>query len=130
MKSKEKPIENAILEYLKWLGVFCWKNQSVGVYDPIKKIYRKSHNKHHILGVSDILGIINSKPLAIEVKSNTGRASIEQKMFLDHFREQGGIGFIARSVDDVKRNLSQFFPSDDRFKRAHQYIQPNKITEQ
>ena len=101
----------------------------MGIYDAKKKIFRRP-SAHHLNGVSDILGIINNKPLAIEVKSEAGRASAEQKMFLDRFRQEGGIGFIARSVDDVKRNLAQFFPSDERFKRAHHYTQPNKILEQ
>lgn len=38
----EKEVENQILEYLSKLGLFCWKNQSVGVFDKNKGIYRQS----------------------------------------------------------------------------------------
>jgi len=68
-KSLEKPIENAILAYLNFSGILAWKNQTVGIYDPVKKIYRKSRNIYHISGVSDILGVLpDGIFLAIEVK--------------------------------------------------------------
>ena len=68
MRQLEKPIENQILNLLKLLGVYCWKNQSVGIYDKAKGVYRKSNNKHHINGVADIIGVISGRFLAIEVK--------------------------------------------------------------
>jgi hypothetical protein len=35
----EKAIENQILHFLFKKKVFAWKNQSVGIFDPIKKVY-------------------------------------------------------------------------------------------
>lgn len=102
----EKIVENDILRFLNMSGIFCWKNQSVGVYDPVKRVYRRSNNKFHINGTSDILGIFKGKPLAIEVKSSVGRATEEQKAFIEQFNLNGGIAFVARSVDDVRRELS------------------------
>ena len=101
----EKVIENDILRFLNGIGVFCWKNQSVGVYDPARKVFRRKYNRYHINGTSDILGIYQGKPLAIEVKSDRGVVSDEQKKFIFLFKEHGGIAFVARSVDDVRREL-------------------------
>lgn len=102
----EKTIENHILIYLKSRGVFAWKNQSVGVFDPSKKIYRKSKNPFHINGTSDILGIYKGKLLAIEVKSAKGVVSDEQEEFINNINKFGGIAFAARSLEDVVEKLN------------------------
>ena len=101
----EKEIENAILDYLALLPGCYWKNNTVGVYDPIKKVHRKP-GKHHRNGVSDILGVDSSgRFIAIEVKTLKGRVSENQKLFLEDINKHGGLGFVARSVDDVRREL-------------------------
>lgn len=98
----EKSIENSILHWLNMSGIFAWKNQSVGIFDPVKKIYRKSNNPFHIKGVSDVLGILpDGKLLAIEVKSKTGKASPEQLEFIEKIKKSGGVAFVARSLDEV-----------------------------
>jgi len=103
----EKLIENQILHYLFKRGIFAWKNQSVGIFDPVKRIYRKNTNPFHIKGVSDILGILSDgRLLAIEVKTPTGRASPEQQMFIQKIKDRGGLAFVARSVYDVEKELS------------------------
>lgn len=43
--------------------------------------------------------------LAIEVKTPTGRIRDEQRKFLDAVNRAGGIGFIARSVEDMRKFL-------------------------
>lgn len=109
----EKQIENSILNYLRANGIFCWKAQSVGLFDPTKKIYRRSNNKHHIKGVSDILGIMpNGRFLAVEVKSEKGRATPEQLQFIENIKESGGIALLARSIDDLKNKLKTDFGID------------------
>lgn len=117
MKKLEKEIQNEILEFLKIIGVYCWPNQSVGIFDPVKKIYRKSKSRHHLNGVSDILGIINGRFLAIEVKSATGQLSGEQRIFLARVNENGGIAFVARSVEQAAESLLKHFPSNDRLRK-------------
>jgi hypothetical protein len=104
-KVNEKAIENQILSFLKIKKVFCWKNQSTGIYDPTKKVFRRSNNTHHIKGVSDILGVYEGKFLAIEVKRDGAYASKEQKEFIANVTKSGGIAFIARSINDVDENL-------------------------
>lgn len=102
----EKAIENGILRWLSLNGIFAWKNQSVGIFDPVKKIYRKSNNPYHIKGVSDIIGILSDgRFLAIEVKSKTGKPSPEQINFIKQINDSGGKAFIARSLEDVQEEL-------------------------
>jgi len=102
----EKAIENQILHFLFKKKVFAWKNQSVGIFDPIKKVYRRSNNPFHIKGVADIIGVLpDGRFLAIEVKSKTGKASPEQIEFIKKINFMGGKAFIARSVEDVESEL-------------------------
>ena len=108
-KISEKEIQNSILHYLATRkDVFCWQNDSVGIYDPVKKCYRISFNRYKIKGVSDILGIADTgQMIAIEVKSKIGRLSEEQALFLKKIQDMGGIACVARSIEDVKEALSE-----------------------
>ena len=104
LKEKEKDIERAILEWLEWNGIFAWKVENSGTYDPKTKGYRVFHGR--VKGIPDILAIFKCRPLAIEVKSATGKLSAHQEEFLRRFNEEGGIAFMARSVDDVATRLN------------------------
>ena len=102
----EKEIENSILDYLKTQKGYFWKNQSVGVWDNVKKTYRKPNNRHHVRGTSDILGCLPcGRFCAIEVKSKRGRTTEAQDKFLQVVSDLGGKAFVARSIEDVKREL-------------------------
>lgn len=108
-KASEKVIETAILIYLNYLsGCFAWKNNSTGVFDPVRGVYRKSKNKFAINGVSDILGIYNGRLLALEVKrSESDKPTKEQQDFIDRVIKLGGIAGVVRSIDDVKELLKR-----------------------
>ncbi len=120
----EKPIENEILSFLRTIGVYCWKNQSVGIFDARKKIYRKSKNPYHLNGVSDILGVIQGRFLAIEVKSKHGVVSDDQRVFIRKTLDEGGIAFVSRSVEQTAQQLLAFFPTNDKLKQfCKEYVQ-------
>lgn len=102
----EKVIENQIMAYLNLKKIYAWKNQSVGVWDQNRKIFRKPNNKNHIKGVSDILGILPcGRFLAIEVKSKTGKLSPDQVLFIERINSHGGLAFMAQSIEDVENKL-------------------------
>lgn len=106
----EKQIETQILQYLECVAnCYAWKNQSVGIYDPSKKTFRKPVSKYSINGVSDILGIYNGRMLAIEVKTpkNTKRTESQNK-FIEQITRLGGIAFYATSVNEVKEKLKSY----------------------
>lgn len=103
---KEKVIENSILSFLKRNNIYCWKNESVGIFDQKKGVYRRKNSIHRMNGVADILGILRGgKFLAIEVKSLRGRITEEQTAFLSSINAEGGIAFVARSIDEVAKQL-------------------------
>ncbi len=112
MAQTEKQIENDILDYLSTVpNCFCWKNQNIGVFDPKAKVFRKNHSKHQMKGISDILGVINGKMVAIEIKKPKTEMAAKtyptraQKDFLAKVRDNGGHGLVARSVADVEEFL-------------------------
>jgi penicillin-binding protein-related factor A (putative recombinase) len=90
-------------KYLTLRGVFCWITfqpmmaRRTGVF----KMYHFSST-----GVADILGIFNGKPLAIEVKIPKGKGPTEDQVrFLNNIVKQGGISFVARSIEDIDQYL-------------------------
>lgn len=102
----EADIENLILDYLNKRGIFAFKIKTMGTYDAINKTYRKL-GKFSLKGTSDILGLLpGGRFLAIEVKTAKGVVSKEQKAFLNKVNKKGGLGFVARSVEDVKEGLN------------------------
>lgn len=56
-------------------------------------------------GVADILGCYQGRMIAIEVKTPRGVVKPEQEAFLKNVRAEGGIAFVARSVEDVIEGL-------------------------
>jgi penicillin-binding protein-related factor A (putative recombinase) len=104
----EKEIEFSILQYLASQGIFCWKQNTVGVWDAQKRIFRKSNNPFILRGISDILGIFQGKFLAIEVKTPQRRSTLSdfQKQFIESINTNGGLAFMATSVKDVMERLN------------------------
>lgn len=90
----ESRIVAKILAYLRERGCFCWKQHGNAYMPP---------------GISDIIGL-TPKGLffAIEVKTQTGKPTITQEIFLDNIYQHNGIAFIARSVDDVKIVMEEY----------------------
>ena len=90
--TSEKDITYAIRQTLKVFRIFHWKVwQGMGSTP----------------GVPDIVGILpDGKFLGIEVKTENGKLSPHQENFLAAINAAGGIGFCARSVDDVIEKLN------------------------
>lgn len=109
MKSpiREADILRGCLEYLQLrrdLGLF-WRNNSMGVYDPTKGIYRRPNGVGMMNGVADILGILrkDGRLFACEVKKPGGKLRPEQAVFLKEVNECGGIGIMVKSVDELSK---------------------------
>lgn len=60
-------------------------------------------------GGSDLLGVLrrNGRAIACEVKGPGGRVTVEQERFLACVRSAGGLGFVARSVEDVENQIKE-----------------------
>ena len=108
IKIKEKDIERNILIYLNSLPcTFAWKNHSVGVFDPIKKTFRKPKSKFLINGVADIICLKAGIVFFLEVKSSIGKQTVCQKDFGENISKRGGRYYVVRSIDDVKNVIGE-----------------------
>ena len=57
-------------------------------------------------GAPDLIGqLTDGRILCIETKAPSGRLRPDQEQFLNTVRCQGGVAFVARSVDDCKEFL-------------------------
>jgi len=85
----EQSIQRAILDYLRWRHIPCYKHQNAGI---MKR--DGSYIPTHTRGVSDIIGCIpkTGRFLAIEVKRPGGKPTLEQQQFIDTINEAGEIG--------------------------------------
>jgi len=88
---KEADITKQVRDYLHYKKVFHWKQWQGPMSQP--------------RGVSDIIGCINGKFFAIEIKVPGGLITQNQADFLGAVRASGGIAFVAYSVEDVQREL-------------------------
>lgn len=111
----EKEIETEILRLLNLLpNTYAWKNHSMGVYDPMRKTFRRLSG-FAIKGVSDILGIHNGKMICLEVKSAKGRLRPEQREFLEKMTSLGAVCGVVRNWSEALSVLSGSKPdSPDR----------------
>jgi hypothetical protein len=97
----EQAIQKAILDLLRWRRVFCWKNNTAGIYVRSRDTYIPSG----ATGVSDILGVLPSgRFLAIEVKAAKGRVSPHQQQFIDNVNASGGLAFVAGMWRKLRRS--------------------------
>jgi hypothetical protein len=94
----ESAIQKQIINYLKdQPDIFFFRN-NVG---------RKKNMYFGYKGSGDILGIIkpSGRFISIEIKDAKGKLSKEQVEFMETINFMGGVAFIARSLDDVVKNL-------------------------
>lgn len=98
----ERQIQQQIVDYLNARGIRCWKDRQ-GTTAPGHGTMRTS------AGVSDIIGILpgTGRIVCIEVKRGKNMPSPKQIEFLDMVSHQGGIAFVARSIEDVQFELKK-----------------------
>jgi len=92
----ESAIQKQILDYLKMRGFIAFRNNVGHV--------RVGSNWINLgeAGMSDIIGMLpGGKFLAIEVKTPKGKIRPPQLEFLHKVNEGGGLGIVARSVEEV-----------------------------
>ena len=107
---KERDTQRLILDWLKAKGIFCWRQNTGGVFDPTSKRFRAFTG---LKGVSDILGVLpesrtgraGGRLLACEVKGPKGKLTAEQEAFLRTVESLGGLAIAAWSLADVESAL-------------------------
>ncbi len=105
--SRTNALTNAIVDYLNLNGCFAWRSNNVGVFDPVKKVFRK--NPRQLNGVADILGIVKSSGIMIvcEVKTGKDELSPDQIKFLNNIFRARGIRIVARNLDGFIKDFQQ-----------------------
>jgi hypothetical protein len=104
----EIEVQNSILQYLKFKKISAWRNNNGSVYDAKRGTHRSKNKWEKICGDPvDILGVLpDGRFLAIEVKKDSkGKPSPGQANFLEIICENGGVGFVAFSIECVKNEL-------------------------
>jgi len=109
----ERELRNAILALLRAHGIAAWPT-GVGAFQASYQ-GRQRFVRVGSKGMSDIVGIhpwndhghrpFVGRFLAIEVKNPGGAVSPEQTAFLQTVVRAGGVGFVARSCQDVVDKL-------------------------
>ena len=102
----EQQIQKAISDYLKLKHYVIFKHRNVGIF--------KQDTKKYIplaFGEKGIPDLIACAPggrfWGIEVKRKGGRVSPDQTDFIARVRKNGGIAFVAYSIDDVIKEVGK-----------------------
>ncbi|MGL5190228.1 MAG: VRR-NUC domain-containing protein [Cetobacterium sp.] len=107
---KEIEIQSSIIQYLQILEnqnkIFFQRINNIPVYDSKHKKYR-SMVKGGKKGFPDILILTAGKIIGLEVKSETGKQSKEQKEIEKKFKQHGQEYFVVRSLQEVIAILSE-----------------------
>ncbi len=97
----ERAIKQAILLYLgSRRDTLVWNNPTGSAILPNGAVVR-----YGCVGSPDIIGVIDGRPLGVEVKTATGRQSDAQRAFEARWVACGGLYILARSIDDVQHAL-------------------------
>lgn len=124
MKETEKQIELRALQVLNLQSeVFCWKNESTGIYDPSKRVFRRNNNPFKIKGVPDILGWWRNIFFGIEMKTpeNKNGATPEQRAWLTKANRAGHYATVCISDEECLSFLSRMKSGDRKDPNADRY---------
>jgi len=107
-KPKQTITENqvlySIMEYLQARKIYAFRINNTPIFSPRDGRFRRK-GKWEKYGVADILGIYKGRMLAIEVKRPGGKPTEHQIIFINQVNQNGGIAFVASSLEDVENNL-------------------------
>jgi len=112
MRIRKKPkkltpegiITKAIRNFLKFCGVFHWKVfQTLGSTPGVSDVIAiRTYSLDELCGEWKRRGLTKVGVfVAIEIKDKNKNPTEDQKNFLFNVEQSGGIGIVARSVDDV-----------------------------
>jgi hypothetical protein len=102
---KESEIQKATIDLLKYKRFIVFKHRNVGIYIRSKDRYRQLPAGD--IGISDIIACSPKGVFwAIEVKKPGGRISAEQQDFIDRVNANGGVAYVAFTIDDTLKKLS------------------------
>ncbi|MGL5964519.1 MAG: VRR-NUC domain-containing protein [Fusobacteriaceae bacterium] len=83
-------------------GLVMWRNNT-GVAE-----HRGARVRYGLaVGSADLVGCLDGRFVALEVKTAVGRASTEQRQWLDLVRRNGGFAAVVRSVAEAQAAIAR-----------------------
>ena len=83
-------------------GLVVWRNNT-GVAE-----HRGARVRYGLaVGSADLIGCLDGRFIALEVKTAAGRASPEQRLWLDLVRRNGGFAAVVRSVEEARAAIAR-----------------------
>lgn len=90
MNSKESKLTKDIRDYLHSEGWLSWKNHGTQFSEA---------------GLPDVMAVKESKFIALEIKTATGKATVLQERWIQKLKAQGVAAGVVRCVGDVEQLL-------------------------
>lgn len=97
-KTYTNEITQAIKKYIRFNGGYAFRVNSIGVFDPVRQVYRRNNEK----GISDLICCYKGLFIAIEIKQGYDKQSEWQKVFEQNVNKAGGIYIIVKSFEQFK----------------------------
>ena len=97
--SASNELTQKILAFLYENQAFAFRNNSLGIFDRSKGIFRTAPKK----GISDILICHKSYFIACEIKIGKDKLSSEQIGFLKNIEHYGGVSMVVKDFEDFKK---------------------------
>jgi hypothetical protein len=88
----EHQLVRLIMDYLKWIP---------------NSTFKKIRGSMGMRGILDIIGCWEGRYIELEVKTERGRLSPEQKARMEEIRAAGGMAEVVRSLEEVHRIFGQ-----------------------
>jgi hypothetical protein len=106
MKTLERDIQAACLDYLNILpGCIAWRMNTGAHAIPATGRNTRRFVRFGFKGLSDIIGIIGGRFLAVEVKRRGNKPTNEQRGYLEVVNQHGGVGLWTVSVESLESQL-------------------------
>ena len=108
IKTTENQVTKTIIDGLNALGYKVWKAfaGTAPIFEKGQMIFRRARKGLETKGMPDLIAIGKGQLLFIEVKSNTGKPSEEQVVFLKNLESIKVVkGTVANKWEDVEKLL-------------------------
>lgn len=112
VKKKNVPLTannltKGVKNFIKLQGGWAVRVNSMGVYDPQKKIYRRIAEEDK--GVSDVVACYKGRALFVEVKIGADKESAYQKRFKNEMTRSGAVCIVARNMEQFINDFNIAF---------------------
>lgn len=100
---------------LKLSGFKVWRQNNGGVYDPVKKVYRRNSSTP---GIPDIIGYKDNGAtfVGVEIKVGKDKLSPAQVDFANGLQKSGGWYWVVKTFDDADK-IAELFKQPPMIKR-------------